>query len=42
MSKKTTYIVIKNNEELGRYATRKQAELIVSQVGGLVIAYTKE
>jgi len=42
MSKKTTYIVIKNNEEIGRYATRKQAAMIVSQIGGMVVAYTKE
>lgn len=42
MNKKTIYIVIKNNEELGRYATRKRAELIVSQIGGMIIAYTKE
>jgi phosphatidylserine decarboxylase len=42
MAKQVTWVVIKNDTEIARVQTKKMAEVIVSQVGGMVVKYTKE
>lgn len=42
MSKKVTWIVTKNENEIARVATKKMAETIAAQIGGYVHKYTVE
>lgn len=42
MAKKVTWIVIKNEVEVIRVATKKMADSIVAEIGGYVQKYTAE
>jgi hypothetical protein len=38
-TKQVTWIVTKNGEEIGRYASKRLAAVIASEIGGYVMRY---
>jgi hypothetical protein len=38
-TKKTTWIVMKGDEEISRHTSKKMAEVVASELGGYVIRY---
>ena len=42
MTKKVTWIVMKDDSEIARCKTEKMARVIAHEVSGVVVKYTKE